>query len=478
MRNSFRGYYPPTEAEYRRLWSEGIIVLDTNVLLDLYRLPSSARDELLSVLDLLRNRLWIPHQVALEFQRRRLTVIAGERKATESALSSASSLIETLKRRVDELQIDKRGLGLSAGPLVSGLQAANEKLLKAIQTVHDAQPDIASSDPIRDRLDEILGDHVGPPPTDQAELDVLIADGDHRFANKIPPGYADADKDKNISEASFVNEHLLYQRKFGDLILWRQLLNHVKNNNIRTVLFVTRDRKEDWWWREEGKTIGAHPELVQEIARTANVELFWMYTSVQFVEQSANYTTAGVSPQSVNEIREVVRAQQDLLTTGSQLSLEGTAEHPESDALSLFSPRDFPPMERAVEKWLEQRYGDVERNERGFPDLLVQRNGSVHGFEIKFMRNFDKMLFSPGVVNALLRGYLEVNEGRLSSLTVVALVSEREAAALRHFERHDELERRIAHLMERYPIAGLLIGSVVQGVLEVIAYQGGIPLPE
>src|SRR5665647_778377 len=83
MKKSFYGYYSPTTEQYQLLWKEGLIVFDANVLLNLYRLPTTARDELISVLELLKERLWIPHQVALEFQRRRLTVISNERKNTE-----------------------------------------------------------------------------------------------------------------------------------------------------------------------------------------------------------------------------------------------------------------------------------------------------------------------------------------------------------------------------------------------------------
>ncbi len=171
MENSFHGYYPPTSEEYERLWKEGLIVLDTNVLLNLYRLPTTARDELISVLELLKERLWIPHQVALEFHRRRLTVIAGERKTTEDALTSASELVSDLKKKVDALQIDKRGLGIDPQPLISDLDKANLQLIEAIKAAHSSQLDISASDPIRERLDELLDGCVGVGPSSQAELE-------------------------------------------------------------------------------------------------------------------------------------------------------------------------------------------------------------------------------------------------------------------------------------------------------------------
>lgn len=100
MRDSSFGYYPPTVDQYEALWKEAIIVPDTNVLLDLYQLPPTAREEMLAVLTELKERLWIPYQVALEFRRQRLNVISTERKATEDALETAKSLVDALKRKV------------------------------------------------------------------------------------------------------------------------------------------------------------------------------------------------------------------------------------------------------------------------------------------------------------------------------------------------------------------------------------------
>ena len=103
MKVDFKEYYAPMKAEYKQLWTDEVIVPDTNVLLSLYRIPVTARDELLALLELLRNRLWIPHQVALEFQRRRLSVIYTERKVIEDALSKASELFESIQEWVISL---------------------------------------------------------------------------------------------------------------------------------------------------------------------------------------------------------------------------------------------------------------------------------------------------------------------------------------------------------------------------------------
>ncbi len=229
---------------------------------------------MLAVLTELKERLWIPYQVALEFQRQRLNVISTKRKATEEALKTAKTFVDELKQKVEALQIDKYGLGLESGPLIADLEQASGKLIDAITVVHKSQPDIAASDLIRDSLDKILSDKIGPGPANQAELDELIADGEQRYSDKIPPGYADADKDKNPNQAAFFHDQIKYQRKYGDLILWRQLLSYVKKDSVKAVLLVTADQKEDWWWRDQGRTIGVHPELVREIRNLSKTKYF------------------------------------------------------------------------------------------------------------------------------------------------------------------------------------------------------------
>jgi hypothetical protein len=476
MKNSFFGYYSPSGEQYARLWKDGLIVLDTNVLLSLYRVPATARDEILTVLELLKERLWIPHQVALEFQRRRITVISGERKSTENALTSATDLVTQLKQKVDALQIDKHGLGIVAKPLIEDLEHANSKLIEAIRAVQQSQLDIAASDPIRERLDRIFCGRVGVGPTTQEELDALTQGGDDRFRDKIPPGFEDIGKDKNPNEATFIHDHLKYQRKFGDLILWRQLIKHVKQNETRTVLLVTEDQKKDWWWQEQGKTIGAHPELVREICRESSVELFWMYSSVQFMEHATKYTTAKVSDESVAELEQVSHSAPSPILSWS--NYQKAIPTPED----ILSRGGFPPFhdriddsraQEAVASWLLQSHDDVHVNIRGFPDLLVTQGDELHGYEVKFLRNFNPMFVPPTVVNAARHGLSQMKEGRLSRFTLVIAISEDDCFEMFDHEKNDEMCRRFSRLLVRYPISEIIIGGILEESFEPLAHLGG-----
>lgn len=457
MKNAFVGYYAPSEDDYKRLWAEGLIVLDTNVLLDLYRLPATARDELINVLETLRDRLWVPYQVALEYQKRRLLVIAGERKAIEDALSGATNIFEEVEKRVAALQIDKRGLGIDVASLIKNFEAAHTELVQAIDTVQKEQLDIAISDPIRQKLDAILENKVGPPPTNQSELNTLIDSADERYENRIPPGYADLEKDKNPAEANFYHDGICYPRKFGDLILWRQLLSYAKANSIKSVLLVTSDKKEDWWWRERGKTIGPRPELAREARVEGGVELFWMYSPVQFLESAKTFTAAKVSDQSLRELSDVKRIQNKSDYIAEIYNNE--SEQIELTRNDLVHLMNITELENSVTSWLTKEFNGIYRP-GGFPTFVLENNEGRHGFEVKYVRDLRRTLTTPIILNIARRAYREIQGGDLSRMTLIFASKQTKFLDLVSLQQADIIRSRLVNIAMRHGLHSIIAGIV------------------
>ena len=63
MKDLFPGYYRPSEDEFSDLWKNCVFILDTNVLLNLYRYSEKYRNDFIKVLHKIETRLWILHQV-------------------------------------------------------------------------------------------------------------------------------------------------------------------------------------------------------------------------------------------------------------------------------------------------------------------------------------------------------------------------------------------------------------------------------
>ena len=64
MKELFKWYFPHSSAQIQEIWDKGILTVDTNVLLDLYRYNQNTREALLESLNLFNGRAWISNQVA------------------------------------------------------------------------------------------------------------------------------------------------------------------------------------------------------------------------------------------------------------------------------------------------------------------------------------------------------------------------------------------------------------------------------
>lgn len=466
MKNHFFDFYQPTADEYKRLWNAGLIVLDTNVLLNLYRFPATAREELFGVLEAIKHRLWIPHHVALEFQRKRLSIIASERKLIEDTLAATNDHIENIRKKVELLQIDKRNLGIDQAKILSELTNASKHLEDAIAKAHASQINISSDDPVRNRLDDIIGDNIGAGPKDQNELNALLCDGEQRFQDKIPPGFADQGKDKNPNESFYVFNHVKYQAKFGDLIIWKQIIQHAKEAGLKSLLFVTADKKEDWWWREQGKTIGPHPELMREIRRTAKIELFWMYSSPQFVEHANKYSSAKVSNKSIAEIEQITRTSN---YTGEDQTTAYPSNYVECDP-AITNPRRIDAEEftnnaiyAAVEKWLLNKEQILFTNHPDFPYYLAHRDKGNFGYCVVNFYNLERLHESTRLHYYLSLATPLLREGRISGLSIIVVIPEQnlcETSSVSNFKSIIALKS----LLRAYSITSLIIGTILNGV--------------
>jgi hypothetical protein len=94
MRKRFPGYYRPSEAEFGRMWQQGLFVLDASFLLDLFRYSDDTANSLLRSLTQLEHRVWIPHQAGLEYHRNLTSVIEQAAASYEESLTLVSTLID------------------------------------------------------------------------------------------------------------------------------------------------------------------------------------------------------------------------------------------------------------------------------------------------------------------------------------------------------------------------------------------------
>jgi PIN domain-containing protein len=305
MRDRFFGYYQPSEEELSNLWRECTFVLDANVLLNLYRYPDKARDDLIKALEAVRDRVWIPHYAALEYQRNRPGVVAGQKARFGEVKQILSSVIPDLERELAGLELEKRHSSINVKQLVDTLRKNIYSYIESLSVQERMQKGVHQGDPIRDKLDSCLT--IGAAPTSQAELDSLLEGAEERFKHRMPPGYLDEGKDKE-KEPLVCYGGLVYRRKLGDLLVWKQIISYAKQEKKRAIIFVTDDDKEDWWFRihsQGPKTLGPRPELVEEIRREAGVDRFYMYASERFLKYATQELKLDIATESISQVADV-----------------------------------------------------------------------------------------------------------------------------------------------------------------------------
>ncbi|MEB3188764.1 MAG: PIN-like domain-containing protein [Snowella sp.] len=289
------------------------------------------------------------------------------------------------------------------------------------------QLSVTDHDPIRENLDRLLKDKIGEPFT-QDEIIKIYKEGEERFKYQIPPGYKDQKKETENKSDVFSCSGITYQRKYGDLVLWKQIICKAKNDSVKYLIFLTDDEKEDWWWITDfqgRKKMGPRPELVDEISREAKTEFFYIYNSEQFLKYSKDYLNTQVTDESISQVREVTRE--------SRVSL--IERHEEFRRLESIAAR-------AVFRWLNKKYSanKMIRENNIFPDYIVSdiESGKNSGFEVKFSR--EPRIFSIKLRDQIYRAYYEVNEGYLDELTFVFVMQDRETLdrAISIFERKIE----------------------------------------
>ncbi len=308
-------------------------------------------------------------------------------------------------------------------------------------------------DDIRDEFDKLFEGRIGPPPGTQGDVEALCKGGEERFKQKIPPGYMDAEKSKTPEEGKFSHRGLVYERRYGDLMLWRQLLAFAKDNKKATVMLITGDQKDDWWWREKGRTFGPKQDLVDEIHTFAGVETFWMYTPEMFLNSARDYTSVNVSQSSLDQLKEI---RQDVL-------LSNLPSPQQSDELGTDSIRRLDPeLLSSVQRWLIETQTVLTRPfSQGSPTLIGSNSAGLVGYQI-----FDARGKNPSSLDVQLLG------STIKLISAKRRLDLAEAHVICCGERTDSnLYGRIGKVIDEGEVTSVVVGELKNGkYVEVLRF--------
>jgi hypothetical protein len=288
MKDKFFGYYPPEEKEIEEIWNDSIMALDANTLLNLYRYTKSTKDDFLKILKEYSNRIWLPYQVGYEFHSNRINVIKTQEKTYNEI---GKKLDEEFKNISEQVNFFKRHSLIKTDYILNQISETFDKIKSELELLSTNHPEYLINDDILPVITELFNGKIGDE-FNETEYDKIYKEGETRYKKKIPPGYYD------LSKKSEGDRHL-----YGDLIIWKQLINYSKKLK-KTIIFITDDRKEDWWLKYKGETICPRVELIKEFFDETGFRIL-IYQADSFLRYANIRIKDLIEEKSINEITEV-----------------------------------------------------------------------------------------------------------------------------------------------------------------------------
>lgn len=294
MKKVFPEFYHPDQDEFKNLWDHSHFVFDANTLLNLYMYSSDTLEDFWKIFDAIAERIWLSYQAGYEFHLNRPSRIRKQQTLFEQTIKSLSAISDEAKGNLEKIFDSARDHpSIRRDEILKKVSDFFDSLIREIKGKEEDYPDLLKTeDKILSKLSELFDDKIGDKLNDK-DLNQIYKSGEERYKKNIPPGFAD-DKEKDDI------------KKFGDLVIWNELMRFSKREDIKSVIFITDDLKEDWWRIASGRTIGPHHELIKEFKEETGKD-YYQCNSEQFLK-FAKRNLIDVSEDSISEAKRVSKS--------------------------------------------------------------------------------------------------------------------------------------------------------------------------
>lgn len=284
--------------------SKTLIVIDTNYLLSILRLsPDLAIKYINALNNNNKENIYIPYIVALEFNFNKSSVKYENKKNIETI----NKIKDNIEKVLSESEINLSKILLT--DQLNRIKKHNKTYLKQLDnelhSIKETDRNQTNNNTYNSLIDAI-STKIGEKPT-QLSINNIEAEGKTRYENKIAPGYND-EKNK-VGSRSF--DGIEYQRKYGDLLIWKDIILKAKELKKKRVIFVTDDgtsgKKDDLFYKIEGNKIGPAIEMMDELYKDTNADLY-ILRNEHFVSE-----TVQLNEQQKQEIRNLSIANKEIV---------------------------------------------------------------------------------------------------------------------------------------------------------------------
>ncbi|AQP95771.1 hypothetical protein CS954_16765 [Bacillus siamensis] len=324
MLENFKGLTGYDDSEFKEIWENAIFVVDTNVLLNFYKYTSKeATKSLLKILKSLKDsdRLWIPHQVALEYFFNLDSNMSKQKEGYLFLSDGLHKLKHEAEKTLRTAQSDYPYINTKQFKFyIEQIDKLNYKLDKILKKELENLP---NTEKIKDDLSNLLENIIGDPYV-QTKIDKIEIAGKERYEFDVPPGFKDKGNKKKEGYRTYGD--FRYKQIYGDLILWNQIIDKIKNSeNPKPVIFITEEKKEDWWEKDEQDNIKRpHPLLIQEFINKTK-QKFFMYRTERFVKYAKEHLYTDITEEQVENVTKDI---ENIRTLEQNNSFKDSTEYP------------------------------------------------------------------------------------------------------------------------------------------------------
>ena len=239
---------------------KNVIVLDTNVILDLARYSLYTSKNVLAIFNECLEQIWIPYQVFKEYNKNYLHVFGELRKRYKNFEKDLLDIIDNSEKKLENaLNSSYKYKYFGSETLSNEISKKIEELRDVIKSYKDTvgqeyEEITNNSDAIITEIEKFISNldenkQIGEKIGFKEQLEI-IEEGELRYKYKLPPGFKDEKKDG--------------LEKFGDLFVWKEILKLPNQLKINNIIFVTNDEKNDWWDKNKDSNIEIRSELHDE----------------------------------------------------------------------------------------------------------------------------------------------------------------------------------------------------------------------
>ena len=167
MRSDFPGYYSLSKEQLDEVWDKAVLILDTIVLLDFYRVSPETQSDLLGVVKHYaeHNHLWIPYQVATEYHDNLYRVIFEQVKKYDETLNILKSFLSSISQ--------KRNHPFLTDNFVRRINNLIRDLERYFESQKKTLRDSVGDATLKDDIANIFDGHIGTPFNEQRLNNIL-----------------------------------------------------------------------------------------------------------------------------------------------------------------------------------------------------------------------------------------------------------------------------------------------------------------